>query len=268
MKRATSLICLAGALALVSCGRQPSAAPSVAPRDASATPGTSPAVPPGAPGAPGVTAKTAEGDPIAAAFVSLPARLEDGLCERALIAVTGGKVTAMGEVLEAGDTMVVVHREPMELQGTGLAVVVTFRVPVCNVKARPAPEKTVLRAGAAPPLHWANGTMEAHLDVGATVSPEVYLGRLSGTAPVSTHTHDASWEILAAVEASGTFTLDGKEQRLGPRQVVLVPPRTTHAWKPDPGSRLVAVQMYSPPGPEQRFVALAQKEAAPASSPR
>ena len=50
-------------------------------------------------------------------------------------------------------------------------------------------------------------------------SPELYLGHLEGTAPVAEHSH--------------------------------------HAWRPKAGSKLVAVQMYSPPGPEQRFVALA-----------
>ena len=38
---------------------------------------------------------------------------------------------------------------------------------------------------------------------------------------------------------------------------VLIPAGAKHAWKPEPGSKLVAVQMYSPPGPEQRFVGLA-----------
>ena len=36
-----------------------------------------------------------------------------------------------------------------------------------------------------------------------------------------------------------------------------VPPATKHAWKPDEGSTLVAIQLYTPPGPEQRFKALA-----------
>ena len=71
------------------------------------------------------------------------------------------------------------------------------------------------------------------------------------------HVHEGSWEIVAAIEASGTFSLDGKEERLRPQQIVLVPPGTKHAWKPDPGTKLVAIQMYSPPGPEQRFYALA-----------
>ena len=56
------------------------------------------------------------------------------------------------------------------------------------------------------------------------------------------------------------FTLDGKEQRLGPHEIVRVPPGVKHSWKPDPGSKLVAVQMYAPPGPEQRFKALADAE--------
>jgi mannose-6-phosphate isomerase-like protein (cupin superfamily) len=99
--------------------------------------------------------------------------------------------------------------------------------------------------------------MAARLDVASKVSPELYLGRLEGTAPVSEHMHASSWEILAAVEANGVFSLEGTEGRLAARQVVVVPPGAKHAWKPEPGSKLVAVQMYSPPGPEQRFVALA-----------
>jgi hypothetical protein len=30
-----------------------------------------------------------------------------------------------------------------------------------------------------------------------------------------------------------------------------------HSWTPDPKSELVAIQLYAPPGPEQRFRALA-----------
>lgn len=38
------------------------------------------------------------------------------------------------------------------------------------------------------------------------------------------------------------------------------PPDTKHEWRPDPGSTLRAVQIYTPRGPEQRFVALAAAE--------
>jgi quercetin dioxygenase-like cupin family protein len=114
-------------------------------------------------------------------------------------------------------------------------------------------------ASAAPELTWAKGQMHAHLDV---ESPRVYVGRLEGTAPVAEHTHATSWEILCAFEAAGTFVLDGKDQRLGAHQLVFVPPNAKHAWRPDPGSKLVAIQLYDPPGPEQRFKKLAADEAA------
>ena len=99
--------------------------------------------------------------------------------------------------------------------------------------------------------------MRAYLNVGAKLSPNVYLGRLEGTAAVAEHEHTTSSETLIAIEGSGTFTVDGKDSRLGPRQIVHVPKGTKHAWKPDPGTKLVAIQLYEPPGPEQRFVGLA-----------
>ena len=51
--------------------------------------------------------------------------------------------------------------------------------------------------------------MHAHLDVEKSVSPAAYLGRLRGTAPVAEHTHPDSWELICAIEASGTFRLSG-----------------------------------------------------------
>lgn len=44
-----------------------------------------------------------------------------------------------------------------------------------------AVDKRVVRARA-PELRWANGTMTAHLDVSEKLWPDVYLGRLEGTA--------------------------------------------------------------------------------------
>lgn len=189
-----------------------------------------------------------------------PFRLEDGVCERAIVAVAKGSFSVAGETLAAGDVLVVADPEGSEVKGSGLAVEARVRIPTCVAKARPAPERTVIRANVAPKLEWAGGKMSARLDVSTKASPEIYLGRLEGTGAVAEHVHAGSWEVLAAIDAAGTFTLDGKDQRLGPRQVVFVPPNTKHAWKPDPGSKLVAIQMYSPPGPEQRFVALAAAE--------
>ncbi len=105
--------------------------------------------------------------------------------------------------------------------------------------------------------------MTARLDVSGGVASGLYLGRLAGSAPVKEHDHPNSWEILCAVEASGTFSLDGVQARLGKRQVVVIPPGKRHAWQPDEGTSLVGIQIYAPPGPEQRFKALAAEASPP-----
>src|SRR5262249_14900617 len=117
--------------------------------------------------------------------------------------------------------------------------------------------KSVVRGSKTTDLVFAGGKMHARLDVESSLSPLAYFGRLDGTAPVAEHVHDGAWEILCPFEGAGIFTLAGAEARLGLRQIVMVPPGTKHAWKPDDGVKLVAFQMYTPPGPEQRFKKLA-----------
>src|SRR5581483_9235987 len=123
----------------------------------------------------------------------------------------------------------------------------------------------VVHAKDAQPQVWANGGMKAFLDV---EGPNAYIGRLEGTGAVSEHVHETSWETLCAVEAKGTFTLAGAPQPLAAKTCVQVPPNTKHSWTPDAGSKLVAIQYYSPPGPEQRFKALAAAEKADAGAPK
>jgi mannose-6-phosphate isomerase-like protein (cupin superfamily) len=142
------------------------------------------------------------------------------------------------------------------LSGHGLAVVVTAQDPDCITRLR------VVRAPQAQELTFAHGAMHVHLDIDDRDVASFYLGRLAGTAGVPEHSHDQSWEVLCAVEASGTFVLRGVETHLGPRTCVSVEPGAKHSWKPDPGSNLVAVQMYSPPGPELRFKKFAADERA------
>jgi mannose-6-phosphate isomerase-like protein (cupin superfamily) len=118
---------------------------------------------------------------------------------------------------------------------------------------------TVVTSATRTPLTWAKGEMSARLDLENLQSPRAYFGRLSGTLPVAEHDHAGSWEILLAKEGRGTFTIAGREQRLEAGQVVYVPPGVKHSWKPDAGTRLIAAQVYVPPGPEQRFRKLADE---------
>ena len=210
----------------------------------------------------------AKESPIKASFVDVPGNVDaPPSCSRMLVAVAKGKVTVLGESLATGDVLVLTRPDALKLEGSGLVVVARHEL---DPEACKSPkEKKIVRGTTAPKLEWAGGTMSAHLDVAPPkpdaggVSPELYLGRLEGTAGVPEHIHAGSWEILAAVEANGTIVLEGTEGRVSARQITMIPPGAKHAWKPEPGSKLVAIQMYSPPGPEQRFVALAAADKAP-----
>lgn len=205
----------------------------------------------------GAAAFVPKDPPAKVTFVDVPGNVEADPCAHVLVAIAKGNVKTMNETFAAGDVLSLTYPDPLRLEGTGLVVVAVERMESCVLRDKPAPIKKVIRAKEAPALKFAGGLMTAHLDVGTKVSPTLYLGRLEGSAAVPEHTHPGSWEILAAIDANGTFVLDGTEGKLGPKQVVMVPPGAKHAWKPEPGSVLVAVQLYSPPGPEQRFVALA-----------
>jgi mannose-6-phosphate isomerase-like protein (cupin superfamily) len=179
-----------------------------------------------------------------------------GGCQDYVVSVAKGHATALKQELAEGDSVVdrTVLASDITVSGTGLAVVtqITTR---CAGGSFPPPTK--IAATRAPELTWANGAMHAHLDIEDELHGDAYFGRLSGTASVPEHVHDTSTEILIALEASGTVIIDGKAQHLGSRQVVAIPPGAKHSWIPDAGTKLVAFQMYAPPGPEDRFKALA-----------
>ena len=80
----------------------------------------------------------------------------------------------------------------------------------------------------------------------------------STTVTVPLHTHDGSAEILIIDEGHGTLTLrspDGGDREIpvaaGAR--LYIPAGVAHAFTSDGTSRLHAVQLYAPAGPEQRF---------------
>jgi len=208
--------------------------------------------------------KEAPFGPVTAEFVELGAsgfHTEHVACEQRIVALAKGKATVLGESLAPGDVLVTQGKGAYDVKGDGLFVFAIARPFVCEPDPFTSINKRVFRAKAAPEVRWAAGKMVAHLDVEKDNAPFAYVGRLEGTAAVAEHTHDTSWEVLCAIEASGTFTLDGKPQHLAGKTCVSIPPKTKHAWAPDAGSKLVAVQLYSPAGPEQRFRALAAQEA-------
>ncbi|MBX3228185.1 MAG: cupin domain-containing protein [Labilithrix sp.] len=219
--------------------------------------GDRPAAPPvvAAPAAADKDKDKKEEDALEVAFFEGRTKLGGPPCSRLFIVAAKGTVTLADDVLKTGDVMIIQYPDDLYADADGLALRVVQPF-ACSLRDKPGPVVSLRRAHLARELTWAGGRMHAHLDVGADVSPDLYLGRLEGTAAVGEHRHETSAEILVAIEAAGTFTIDGKASRLGPRQIVTVPKDTPHAWTPDPGTNLVAVQLYAPPGPERRFLML------------
>lgn len=189
---------------------------------------------------------------------------------------------------------------PVKITGDGLGVLVEVPGACpCEVPAKtlPAPGEswaqwaaarevatlewqtsaTILRGESAQHLTWGGGTMSAdRLTYGgapetckffgliakteANTVPELYLGRLASTGSVGEHMHPSSWEILFAIDAKGTFTVNGEAKRLGAKEVVMIPPGTKHSWTPDAHTKFAAIQVYTPPGPEERFEHRSQRQ--------
>jgi quercetin dioxygenase-like cupin family protein len=132
-------------------------------------------------------------------------------------------------------------------------------------KTRPA-ALAVVDLAASKDLAWGGGAMHARLGFqGAGQRASLGLLMASADAQVARHRHDDAWEILVALRASGTAgraagggALEGS--RLEDGGVVAMPRGIDHAWTPDGKKALVAVQLYVPPGPEQRFKKLAGVE--------
>lgn len=137
-------------------------------------------------------------------------------------------------------------------------------------KIRPSPIQTTDLAGAND-LAWLGGAMHARIGFegdGQRASLGILMA--SKDAGVAVHTHDTSWEMLIALRADGTMKLAPApgSSELAPSSVkdglvVAVPKATQHTWEPGKTQPLIAVQLYVPGGPEQRFKKLAQQAATP-----
>jgi hypothetical protein len=118
-------------------------------------------------------------------------------------------------------------------------------------------------------LSWAGGAVHARIAFEAPLSPRASLGVLiaSDDAPVAEHAHPGAWEVLAAFSAAGRLhipaqtvgdvTLTARDRSVTGGSIAYVPASVRHAWVPDGTHPLIAVQVYAPAGPEQRFRGLA-----------
>jgi mannose-6-phosphate isomerase-like protein (cupin superfamily) len=109
-----------------------------------------------------------------------------------------------------------------------------------------------------PDLTWGAGAYHARLGL---EEPPASLGLLlmSRNAPVAEHVHAKEWEFLAILDGSGELSrkTSGTLPVTG-ATFAAVKPGEPHGFSPAGDKPTYAVQMYWPPGPEQRFKKLAE----------
>jgi mannose-6-phosphate isomerase-like protein (cupin superfamily) len=124
----------------------------------------------------------------------------------------------------------------------------------------------VVDLNASKDLAWGGGSMHARMGIEGDVQrASLSVLMASKDAPVASHKHDTSWEILIALRAEGTAQRAASAEatetapvKVTDGMVVAIPKGALHAWQPAGSKPLIALQIYVPPGPEQRFKKLAE----------
>lgn len=107
----------------------------------------------------------------------------------------------------------------------------------------------LLRAGEAKTYGPATIYLEPATAKGAPFAASLH--QLPAGAKVPEHVHAQETEMLYILEGAGTMTIAGQDVAVTPTSVIQIPPNTKHAFSATAAVR--AVQVYTPPGPEQRF---------------
>lgn len=164
------------------------------------------------------------------------------------------RVPGLGAMVESKEPtraiFVLVANAPGSTLGQAAAA-----APKAGWSKRPAPVTSV-ELDKQPDLAWGGGAYHARLGF---EDGSASLGALmaSKNAPVRQNVHEREWEILAILSGDGTLvrTRDGREDAtpIAAGTFVSIAPGVPHAYRPAGTSPLVAVQLFLPPGPEQRF---------------
>jgi len=112
--------------------------------------------------------------------------------------------------------------------------------------------------GAVQPTTWGGGAYHARIALQEPPAAMSFL-MMSKNAPVAEHSHDKEWEYLAIVEGEGELVKKtGGKTAISGSTFASINPGNPHSFKPAGTKPTVAVQLYWPPGPEQRFKKLAE----------
>jgi quercetin dioxygenase-like cupin family protein len=97
-----------------------------------------------------------------------------------------------------------------------------------------------------------------------------YLGVLEADpgAEIPRHLHPTSAEILYVVSGGGVLTVGAEPIPFGPDTAIHIPENQPHLASFTGPDKTIMIQLYAPPGPEQRFVGGSAPAPAPAPAPK
>ena len=125
-----------------------------------------------------------------------------------------------------------------------------------GLKAPPGPKPVLATAEGATTIKIAGGKGVARilLEEKSTGSSAMALSvmEFDGGAELPRHAHTSASELLYVISGSGKVTVAGQTMSFGSDTAIYIPADQPHAAKMSGGSTL-AVQIYAPAGPEQRF---------------
>ncbi len=112
--------------------------------------------------------------------------------------------------------------------------------------------------GSAKDLAWGGGAFHARIAFGGAdpaIPGSFEVLETSANAAIAEHDH-TNWEHIAILEGAGTMRVDGKNVPVKAGSVFDIAPGVKHSYSPSGAVGLLAVQTYTPSGPEQRFLKL------------
>jgi quercetin dioxygenase-like cupin family protein len=105
------------------------------------------------------------------------------------------------------------------------------------------------------PILGGKGSVRILFDEKTTGTPAMsvdYLEFAPG-AEVARHEHPGTTELVYVLDGGGILTVGNQSHRFGAAEVLHIPPGQPHSVKFTTSEKTVAIQLYAPAGPEQRF---------------
>jgi mannose-6-phosphate isomerase-like protein (cupin superfamily) len=123
-----------------------------------------------------------------------------------------------------------------------------------------------------PLLTWQHGKNHARIlfggsDLGSPLPFSLTLLQTLAPALIPPHSHESSWENLLVLEGRGDLELRGRSYPIAGGESLHIGPRVRHGYVASGQESFVALQLYTPAGPEQRFLAAAGAAPTAAAAP-